>query len=89
MRAGTLAQLSTRSAMASLPAALAAASLRDEADARDDGGAGGDEAAGGWDDSALVTAYEDAVRRYQQAHGLLPPGACAACFGSKPALRQR
>jgi hypothetical protein len=77
--------------MASLPATLAAASLHDEADERDayDGAGGGEAESGGWDDSALVTAYEDAVRRYQQAHGLLPPGACTASLGSKPALRQR
>ena len=75
-----LLHVPARSAMASLAAELGAASLRDDDD-------GGGAEAGGWDDSALVTAYEDAVRRYQRAHGLLPPGACFAGRGCAPPAR--
>jgi hypothetical protein len=55
----------------------AASAERAGAGAADEGGEGialDDE--GAWDDSALVDAYDAAVRRYQQAHGLPSAGAC-------------
>jgi hypothetical protein len=61
-----------------MEAALAAARLDDDADGAEAGPLGGEE--GAWDDSALVDAYEDAVRRYQRAHGLTASGACACAL---------
>ena len=75
--------------MASLSAQLAAASLRDSDEPDGDELAGGGAGEGEWDDSALVTAYEDAVRRYQEAHGLLPAGAEARRCGIAALPRRR
>ncbi len=82
--------------MAALADALAAARLGDEQEEEEQDAEGAEDAAaaaggfdpaaldeGAWDDSALVHAYDAAVRRYQEAHGLLPAG------GARAALRRR
>jgi hypothetical protein len=59
-----------------MEAALAAVHLDGAGAEGEAGPLGGEE--GAWDDSALVDAYEDAVRRYQRAHGLTASGAWRA-----------